>query len=232
MARNYLVERFLETDAEWLWFVDSDAHFLPPTLARLLSWDVPVVGAVGMMKKKPGVLPNLFGGFADDEHGYEVLASEVYQFVGQHYDYETNDSQIIDPAPEGSLVPVSFTGCHCLLVRREVIEDIDPPWFSDRLGLEDKFFCLKAGEAGYQVYVDMSVLAGHASTDRMIGAFDFMSAFYFGTKLEEHRANEREKNGTDGTDGAEDISGIEESGDGGLGSVRGSRADLRSVQPA
>ena len=49
---------------------------------------------------------------------------------------------------------------------------------------------------GVATYVDLSVLVGHTTTDRTIGAFDFMSAHWFkGSKVtaEEVEAAQRMK---------------------------------------
>lgn len=195
MARNTLVERFLQTNCDYMWLVDDDATFLPGTLDRLMSWDVDIVGALCMMRKKACVLPSAFRGKADDgSDAYRVATQDIFRFIGEHYDYESNRPQILDPAPADSLYPVDFTGCHCLLVKREVMETMEPPWFAGRLGLEDRHFCLSAAAHGFGVYVDLSVLAGH-TTERCLGAFDFMAGYWFTSQLEEKRNAERKAKG-------------------------------------
>jgi hypothetical protein len=174
-----------------MWLADDDAAFLPQTLDRLLSWDVDIVGTLAMMRKKTCVLPSAFRGKVNGkEDNYWVAAPDIYAWIGEHYDYESNEPQMLDPPPEGSLYPVDFTGCHCLLIKRHVLEAMEPPWFYGRLGLEDRYFCLKAGELGFKVYVDLSVLAGHA-VERMIGAFDFVAGYWFTSELEKQRDAER-----------------------------------------
>ena len=70
----------------------------------------------------------------------------------------------------GDLVKSDGTGAGCLLVHRSVFEDIPgrPPfrWFQhepigNEMFGEDFTFCKRAALAGYQLYVDTAVHAGH-----------------------------------------------------------------------
>jgi hypothetical protein len=185
VARNYLVQRALETECDYLWFTDQDAAYRPETLDRLLAWNVPVVGALCMVRAATFCIPMAFLGEKEDQPGaYHVLVDEVYEFLRAHANYETNDPQAIDPIPEGSLQPVDITGCHCLLIKREVLEALEPPWFNGRPGQEDMYFCRKAKEADYPLYVDFSTLAGHATGERIIGAYDYMAHYLYQSLLE------------------------------------------------
>ena len=179
VARNLLVELFLKTDAGHLWFVDQDAAFLPGTLDRLLSRRLPIVGALEMMRLPGCCYPMALKG-EKTEGGYVVQAPAVYSWIAQHMDATTNEPQMLDAAPLDSLLEVGFTGCHCLLIRRDVLEAMESPWFQGyNPGGEDQYFCEKAFALGIPTYVDMSVLVGHAATDRIIGAFDFMAGHRF-----------------------------------------------------
>ena len=182
VARNALVEQFLKTDAEYLWCLDQDAVFLPQTLDRLLSRKMPIVSALEFMRLPGACWPMALKGPPNPETGqYRIQAGEIYAWIAAHFDAMSNAPQILaQPLPENSLLDTTFTGCHCLLIRRDVLEDMEPPWFKGYdPGGEDQYFCLKAAGMGIQTYVDLSVLVGHATTDRTIGAFDFMSAQWF-----------------------------------------------------
>jgi len=192
VARNLLVRQFLKSDCEYMWFLDQDAVFLPGTLARLLSRKLPVVGALTMMRL-PGVCyPMALKGKHETEPGYRVQAPEIYEWMAQWYDCTTNEPQMLELPPQDSLLEVGFTGCHCLLIRRDVLEAMDEPWFQGyQPGGEDQYFCEKAFEMGVPTYVDLSVLVGHATTDSTIGALMFMSGYRFMTEkrdLEEKEA--------------------------------------------
>jgi len=182
IARNSLVQRFLETDADYLWMLDQDAVFLPGTLDRLISRRMPIVSALEMMRL-PGVCyPMALKGPHDTELGqYKIQAPEVYQWVAKSdLDATSNEPQILPDVPQDSLMETGFTGCHCLLMRRDVLEEMEPPWFQGyEPGGEDQYFCEKAFEMGVPTYVDLSVVVGHAATDRVIGWLDFMAGHRF-----------------------------------------------------
>jgi len=201
VARNLLVERFLEGGADYMWFLDQDAHFLPKTLDRLLSRRMPIVGALEMMRMPGCCYPMALKGEHPTEPGqYNIQAPEVYAWCAKHFDCTTNLPQILETAPQDSLLEVGFTGCHCLLIRRDVLADMEAPWFQGyQPGGEDQYFCEKAFAMGITTYVDMSVVVGHAVTDRTIGLFDFMSGHRFLSEkkhLEEQEAAARLKEWT------------------------------------
>jgi hypothetical protein len=205
VARNALVELVLQTDATHMWMVDQDAAFVPQTLDRLMSWNLPVVGALEMMRLSGCCYPMALRG-QNADGSYRIMASEVHDFIGRHYDYESNQPQILEPPPPGCLLEVGFTGCHCLLVQRDVLERMGPPWFQGYdPGGEDQYFCEKAkAELDISTCVDMSVLVGHATTDRVIGAFDFMAGYRFLAELERHRGSDEsaKRGGEPGADAA------------------------------
>ena len=190
VARNLLVTQFLKTDADYLWFVDQDAAFLPGTLARLLSRKMPIVSALEMMRLPACCYPMALKG-ENEDGSHRVQAPEVYAWIAEWFDSTTNAPQILESAPQDSLLEVGFTGCHCLLIRRDVLEEMEAPWFEGyNPGGEDQYFCEKAFEMSIPTYVDLSVLVGHATTGRVIGAYDFMSGYRF---LNEKKALEEQE---------------------------------------
>jgi len=94
---------------------------------------------------------------------------------------KTHKEHLIEPRPDDALLEVKRTGMHCFLAHRDVFEAIEPPWFryhEDR-GVgnsgEDFYFCEKVREAGFPLYIDRSVIAGHSAGARSIGALDFVA---------------------------------------------------------
>ena len=158
-ARNRLVVEFLDNtpEAEWLWFVDSDMVFKPDTLHRLIAraveCDVKMLGALCVIVTAEGAVPTMF--IDDDEAITRVMLDYQDNVVGE----------------------VAATGTGCLLVHRDVLEDMRMKrggsihsWFGYdqfttdagewELG-EDLSFCLRAREAGWKVYVDTTLHVGH-----------------------------------------------------------------------
>ena len=197
IGRNLLISEFLKTDAEYFWFLDQDAVFLPETLDRLLSRKMPIVSALEMMRLPVACWPMALKGPPDEAGQYRIQSPEIYAWIAKHLDAMTNDPQMTETAEQDSLLETGFTGCHCLLIRRDVLEEMVEPWFKGYdPGGEDKYFCLKAAAMGVPTYIDLSVLVGHAVTDRTIGAHDFMAAHWFkGSKVaaEEAEAAQRMK---------------------------------------
>ena len=168
-ARNQMVTDFLAQDeAQWLMIFDSDATFSPDLIHVLLNqaetWDIKVLGALAHRIRGSGEPPILAaqGQIRDIiPVAYKQTRDEDGEWVG--YQELTMFGQ--------GLLEVDATGCHALLVHREVFEKIhsDHPhrWFRESvlksgvLAGEDITFCLAARDAGYQVFVDTLHEAGH-----------------------------------------------------------------------
>lgn len=156
-ARNRLVRRFLATPHQWLWMIDADMAFQPDTLDRLMDSahdrSHPIVGALCYGVHAGALFPTLYRFREEDGR----VLSERY-----------------DTFPDDRLFQVHATGAACLLVHRSVLEaveaapDADPvyPWFQETslngqpVG-EDVTFCLRAGKAGFPVWVDTRIRVGH-----------------------------------------------------------------------
>lgn len=143
-ARNMCVAHMLKGDFTHLFFMDSDMSFPKATLPRLLAHDKDIVGGFYLRKKK-GHLPNAFR-------------------LGHNKD-DTLIPEFIDDFRE---VEAIATGC--LLVKREVFETIEKPWFEyrpikwseeGRLATEDVVFCEKAKEKGLKIWCDGTIACGH-----------------------------------------------------------------------
>jgi len=189
IARSYLADQVIKSDYDFLWFVDQDCCFLPGTLERLMSRDVFIVGALCMMRGDEECLPMAYRGQNEAGDAWQVIAQVAHDTLRQYYDCSINAPQIVSEPFAGSLFEVDFTGCHCLLIKRGVLEAMKPPWFAGAPGQEDRYFCFKARDMGYRVSVDLSVLAGHATGDRTIGAFDFMAHAQLLNSIEQARQN-------------------------------------------
>lgn len=175
VARNALVRDFLATGDDWLLLVDSDAVLHPETALRLLSWDQPVVSALAFSRYGP-LLPTVYRDRDPARPGFwRVRLDEVREFVDQHQELLSSIPVVVDPRPEDALVRVDRTGCHCVLLRRDVLETIPAPWFvadPDKQNREDFYFFEQVERAGFPVFVDRSCMASHLYGDRPLGALD------------------------------------------------------------
>lgn len=151
-ARNMCVETALESNAEYVFFLDSDVIVSPDSLQRLMSYGLPVVSGLYYTK---GV----------DSH---PCAWRFFPGKG------------LLPVESGSgLVEVDAVGAGFLLVDTRVFRKLKPPWFrwtegfsphpwnvlKNGLGVsEDFYFCYRVKEElGLKIYVDFGTRAKHAS---------------------------------------------------------------------
>lgn len=140
---------------EWVWFLDDDHSFQADLLPRLLSHKADIVAPVVLMKKPP-FYPAASKGLA--EGGYEGY-------------------KLSDLPTDGSLVEAFTVGTAGLLVRRKVFETLADPWFetgqvsSEHLN-EDTYFCQKAREAGFTVWLDTGAALGHLRPVSLLPAVD------------------------------------------------------------
>lgn len=144
MGRNGVVKDALAVGAEWLLFLDDDHTFPPDTLMRLLSHDLPVVGALYLQRQKP------FRPIA-----YSEKAGTWYKHLR------------LPDLPNEGLVPVRAMGTGGMLIRSEVFRQIEYPWFEHGLASEDLMFCDKVHELGIEMFIDAGVRLGHLATSAM-----------------------------------------------------------------
>lgn len=149
-ARNLAVSRFLNGPAEWTHFYTLDSDCIPAdgTLERLLQHNLPFISS-----------PHAC--IIEGEKGYMAVDEIEPGRYKQHH-------------PMRGLQRCDAVGGSGLLVRRDVLERIEPPWFKfeyDGNGLlvggEDFYFCRKLREAGYLVVADFDVPQQHVVEDRI-----------------------------------------------------------------
>lgn len=154
-ARNALVKEFLASDAELLWFLDSDVT--PPDDALDIItkhydyWDV------------AGLPYPVFMTPAGEE--YPQVTYTVYR--------GRNDKGLgLANVPSSGTDLVDGLATGCLFIRRHIFEKLPEPWFefeykSDTRELsvgEDLKFCYKINELGYKFFVDYSKVCNHYKT--------------------------------------------------------------------
>lgn len=153
-ARNALVEEFLKTECDILWFLDSDV-VPPPTVLDIVTkyehqWDL--AGApYGVFitpkgYKNPQVVMCVY------KQGHEGLhAAKV----------PTSGVEFVDGLATG-----------CLFIKREVLTKLQKPYFEFKFNPESKEmtegedlgFCRKVNELGYKFFVDYSQACKHYKT--------------------------------------------------------------------
>jgi GT2 family glycosyltransferase len=155
MARNGLAARFLDTDFEWLWTVDTDIQFADDTLPRLLEAADPIT--------RP-IVSGLYYVLRDGKSSaaaYDLGPNERGEFTN------TNDW------PENSLVRAAGVGAGCLLIHRSALTKLNVgdqrTWFREmtvggnHVG-EDLSFCIRCQVHDIPIYVHTGIGVAHYKT--------------------------------------------------------------------
>jgi hypothetical protein len=135
-----------------LLFIDSDMRFPQDMISRLLAHDVDIVATNCARRRMP-----------------TGPTAQVYK--------ENGDRELVWTMPESTgLQEVGSVGMGVMLIKAGVFKALSEPWYetpwrSDKRGYigEDVFFCKKAREAGFKIWIDHDVSKeiGH------IGTFEF-----------------------------------------------------------
>jgi len=143
--RNDIVEKALSVNATKLIMMDVDMIYHPKTITRLLSHNLPVVGALCFRRYPP----------------FDSIMLRVTD--GQYLS--------VDEWEEGELVEVDATGAGCLMFDMTVFKEIPYPWFKFKKDVdtgavigEDIGFCQSLKAIGHKIFVDTTVPSGHLST--------------------------------------------------------------------
>jgi len=143
VARNAIVEQFLVDmpDATHLLFWDSDVIPNKDTLWKLFRHSKKIVSAL-YFQKYPPHRPHLY---VRTETGKGFIPFVTWQ--------------------NGQCIEVEGCGMGFCLIRKDVFQLLEPPWYSFKNGLgEDFYFCVKAREsANIKTYVDTDAKCMHVT---------------------------------------------------------------------
>jgi glycosyltransferase involved in cell wall biosynthesis len=168
-ARNLLAQDMLESECDYLLFIDSDINFEPDDIIRLMAWgEDPKKGIVAAVPR---------------------TRSENKVYIAD-LDYDENGELTMNGMGlvRGKRVATAF-----MLVRRDVFEkmvEAHPDWtyydkktermipclFDFRLTEEgymgeDFLFCDRARELGFEVWIDPTITLGHMGVQEYVGNF-------------------------------------------------------------
>ncbi len=153
-ARNEMVEDFLKSDCDLIWFLDSDVS-PPPHVLDLVTkygehWDL--AGAPYPVFMTP--------------EGYS--GPQVVMCVYTNDGFGMHASKV--PYTGTAMVDGLATGC--LFIKREVFSKLSKPYFEFKFSPESKQltegedlgFCRKVNELGYKFFTDFSMVCKHYKT--------------------------------------------------------------------
>jgi hypothetical protein len=159
-ARNAIVKAALQNSADFILMLDDDhlidigksnnpstAYDMPIKLAKLLEKS-PDIGIVGALYYQRGgdCFPVIMEENKDGE---------------PHFLHNCEIS--------GRLQKVDVTGGGCMMIRKEVFDRIDEPWFSPEYEYgTDIQICKAARAKGFQVWCDTSIEIGHLRLEKEV----------------------------------------------------------------
>ena len=162
-GRNLAVEEFLESDVEWLFWVDSDMGFAGDILNRLMASadpeTKPIVGGLCFVQWEVG---------QDGMLGHRTIPRPTV------YSYDEGRFKGSAWYPVNSVVETAATGSACVLIHRKVFADIaeqyGPIWY-DRIKNEhgtlmgeDVSFCARAQACGHKIHINTGAKTNHQKT--------------------------------------------------------------------
>lgn len=161
-ARNQLANGFKQTDCEWAFWMDSDMIFPAPTIVHLIEkakeLDTKFITGVYYQRLNQH-LPVLWR-----KNPVKMDGTKLPDFPATSDGREAYLHHFVIP-PENIPIKADVCGFGAVAMHREMVEKIPYPYFktiSDDCS-EDFYFCLKAKEAGYQLWADPSLEIGHMS---------------------------------------------------------------------
>lgn len=147
--REKLAKEALDQGADYILWIDADMRFPKNTIEHLISRNKPIVGANATTRVAPvrGTSKNAWVNVKKRETNWQTISSKG----------------------KTGLEQVTAVGCGVMMVKREVFEKTEKPWFwfqqipGEKLLGEDVHFCVKAYDAGFSTWVDhdLSNLVGH-----------------------------------------------------------------------
>ena len=138
-SRNILALRAITEKCTHLLFVDTDMEFPIDSLSRLLKREKKIIGVPTNIKQLP-----LVSTAKKRAEGFDIWENE------------------------GDLIKCASVGTGFMLIDLSVFKELSKPYFfyshleNGKLDYgEDAYFCRKAREAGFPIYLDTTLKVGH-----------------------------------------------------------------------
>lgn len=144
----------MKDDEDWLMFMGDDHVFHPMMLVSLLSLmyynDLDVIVPLCFRRSFPPV-PVLYNWKGSANPGGKMSESDLLEPIN------------LNDHPKGGLVEVYAAGSAGMIIRKRVIDAMEPPWFvlGDEQWGEDLNFCRRARELGFKIWADLDNSLGH-----------------------------------------------------------------------
>lgn len=157
-ARNTLFEAFLATNCTHALCLDNDVILPSYTLCALVEANFPVVTGIYFQKEPPY---------------YPLIMAKGK--LSRRKKGERGLHQWLVDWPENTIFPIDACGFGCILIEREIIEQIKRPWFAwtEESG-EDIGFCVRLRKENIPIMCHSGIICGHQKS-QIIGMEHFKS---------------------------------------------------------
>ena len=146
---------------DYIMWIDSDQVFKFSDLVSLINRDLDVVSGIYLMD------PGKFYAVVEDWNKEFFIKNGYFNFL--------NKEDVINYKKEKKdLIEVSYCGLGFMLIKKNVIEKLEYPWFSPEweeftpeireFMSEDVGFCQKLIKNNVKIHVDLNVIVGHEKT--------------------------------------------------------------------
>jgi hypothetical protein len=181
-ARNSMVEDFLASEADIMWFLDSDV-VPPPNVLDLITkhgeqWEL--AGAPYPVFMTPA-------GYAGPQVVMCVYTADEKGMHARSVPY--SGTNFVDGMATG-----------CIFIKREVFAQLEKPYFEFKYNPEsreitegeDLGFCMKVNALGYKFFTDFSMVCGHYKNVNLTDVNNYAISYAQQT-LDVHHANLKEQ---------------------------------------
>ena len=141
--RNHITNEALAKGADWVLYLDDDHLLRPDTLMKLLAANKDIISAHYTQRQPP----------------FNPVLMEA-ELPSGAFIYKQLNPQ------EKGIISVAAAGAGCLLVKRKVLEALEPPYWT--LGQlhpaswgDDLHFCSRVRKAGFEIFCDLDNPIGH-----------------------------------------------------------------------
>lgn len=153
-ARNAVVQAALQTDADGVFWCDSDIVLPRDAVTTLVKTELDFVTGIYFQRRAPH---------------FPLIA---------HFNEQRETFNWFVEWPEQSVAPIDGCGFGCVLTSMRLLNALgDGPWFHYQKFSEDFDFCLNARKAGFQLHVHTGVLCGHLADPVPVTADTFKAAW-------------------------------------------------------
>lgn len=194
--RNLIVENFLKTDSDWLFWIDADTVIPIGTIERLLSTKKKFISGLYYAKHQPHNPIAYFSNGCSyksinqnnvwergeilevDSVGFGCMLTHrsIFEDIKKNYIVKQivgSGITLIHKDDISESLPDLEPGLHAsILVQKVTDPEFEPkfPYFALEFGrTEDIWFTEKAKRVGYKVYVDTSIECGHLYPQEVTG---------------------------------------------------------------